>query len=382
MSMDSVTPLAMGMVGGGPGSFIGPVHRMAAELDGRTRLRAGVFSRDIARSRETGVALGIAPERIYADFNAMFAAERERADGIRFITIATPNDTHLPIAAAALEAGIHVISDKPATATLAEAIELRDRVEGAGMLYALTYTYTGYPLVREARALVARGEIGTIRKVQVDYPQGWLAQDVERSGNRQAAWRTNPAHAGSGGCISDIGVHAFNLAEYVAGDRITAVLADLASVVPGRAVDDDGVVLARFAKGARGLLSFTQIATGERNALTIRIWGDRGGLQWSHGDSQQLVLRKPDQPEQIYHAGADYLDSAARAATRLPAGHPEGLIEAFANIYRDFADAIISGRAIGDTQLCGIIDGVRSMRFVDSALGSSRDGSTWRSLEG
>lgn len=381
MSAILTAPLAMGMVGGGAGSFIGPVHRMAAELDGRARLRAGVFSRDPARSREAGAAFGVAPDRIYPDFDTMFAAERERADGIRFVAIATPNDTHLPIAAAALASGIHVISDKPATATLAEALDLRERVARSGLLYALTYTYTGYPLIREARAMIARGDIGAIRKIHVEYPQGWLAHRVEDAGNRQAEWRTNPAQAGAGGCISDIGVHAFNLAEYVSGDRVTQVLADVANIVPDRLVDDDAVVLARFSQGARGIIVATQIATGERNDLRIRVWGDLGGIEWAHCDSQRLILRRPDCPDQVFHAGADYLGATARAATRLPVGHPEGLIEAFANIYRDFADAILSGSLISGTQLCGITDGVRSMDFVETALRSSRGGSVWCALQ-
>lgn len=380
MSEGSIMPLAMGMVGGGPGAFIGPVHRMAAELDGQARLAAGVFSRDAGRSRHAGATLGLAPDRVYPDFRSMFAAERQRPDGIRFIAITTPNGTHLPIAAAALEAGLHVISDKPATATLAEAVELQNRVERSGLLYALTYTYTGYPLIREARDIVARGEIGTIRKIHVEYPQGWLAGPVEDAGNKQAAWRTNPEHSGLGGCIADIGVHAFNLAEYVTGDQIVEILADLASVVPGRLVNDDATILARFGNGARGLISATQVATGERNDLRLRIWGDRGGLEWSHDDSQRLHLRWPDRPDQILHAGSTYLGGSARAATRLPSGHPEGFIEAFANIYRDFVAAIRAGTPMNATSLCGIEDGVRSMRFVETALHSSRGGATWRRL--
>lgn len=377
---DDTGPIAMGMVGGGPGAFIGPVHRMAAQLDGLARLEAGVFSRDLEQSRQTGAVLGIAPDRIYADHEAMFAAERQRPDGIRFVVIVTPNDTHLAIAAAALRAGIHVVSDKPATTTLNQALELRDHVADSGLLYALTYTYTGYPLIREARARVARGDIGAVRKVHVEYPQGWLATRVEEEGNQQAVWRTDPARSGLGGCITDIGVHAFNLAEYVSGARVTAILADLVSTLPGRALDDDGVVLAQFAGGARGLIAATQVATGERNSLRIRVWGEKGGIDWCHEDSQRLYLRWPDRPDEILHAGCDYLTADARSATRLPAGHPEGFIEAFANIYRDFIDAIRSGRALEATPLCGIAEGVRSMDFIETAIRSSRMGAIWQPL--
>lgn len=378
MTRTLAAPLAMGMVGGGPGSFIGPIHRMAAELDGRARLVAGVFSRDPARSREAGAAFGIAPDRIYPDVAAMFAAERQRPDGISLVAITTPNDTHLPIAAAALEAGIHVISDKPATATLAEALALRDHVGAATCLYAITYTYTGYPLIREAREIVARGDLGKLRRIHVEYPQGWLAEPVEKSDNKQAAWRTDPTRTGVGGCISDIGVHAFNLAEYVSGDRVAELLADLANVVPGRRLDDDATTLVRFVSGARGLITATQVAAGARNDLRLRIWGDRGGLEWSHEDSQHLYLRWPDRPDQILSAGAPYLGSPARSATRLPSGHPEGFVEAFANIYRDFVDAILSGTPIAATPLCGIEEGVRSLHFVDAALRSAARGGAWQ----
>ncbi|HMN52783.1 MAG TPA: Gfo/Idh/MocA family oxidoreductase [Sphingopyxis sp.] len=371
----------MAMVGGGPGSFIGPVHRMAAELDGLARLRAGVFSRDPERSRAAAVGYGIDPDRAYSDVATMLAAERARPDGIDFVAIATPNDTHLPIAAAALAAGVHVISDKPATATLAEALELRRHVAASDALYAVTYTYTGYPLIREARERVARGDFGRIRRVHVEYPQGWLADPVEQGGNRQAGWRTDPAQTGAGGCISDIGVHALNLAEYVAGVPIAHLLADLASVVPGRLRDDDATLLLRFAGGARGLAAATQVAAGARNDLRLSIWGERGGLLWSHADSQHLRLCWPDRPDEVLSAGSPYLGPAATAATRLPAGHPEGFIEAFATIYRDFAYAIRAATPVAQTPLCGIEDGVRGLLFVDAALRSSAQGAAWEPVD-
>jgi predicted dehydrogenase len=368
------------MVGGGPGSFIGPIHRMAAELGGTARLKAGVFSSDMGRSREAGLAYGIDPDRIYPDAATMFAVERQRSDGIAFVTIATPNDTHLLIAAAALESGIHVVSDKPATATLDEAIRLRGHVDRSNCLYALTYTYTGYPLIREAREIIARGDLGPLRKIHVDYPQGWLAEPIEKQGNKQASWRTDPMRTGVGGCIADIGVHAFNLAEFVTGERVTELLADLATVVPGRALDDDATILVRLAGGARGLITATQIAAGARNDLKIRIWGEGGGIEWSHDDSQRLFLRWPDRPDQIICAGSDYLGGGARHASRLPAGHPEGFVEAFANIYRDFAGTILSNARSIPPSLCGIEDGVRSMAFVETALRSSDQGAIWQPL--
>ncbi|MDR7059046.1 MULTISPECIES: Gfo/Idh/MocA family oxidoreductase [unclassified Sphingopyxis] len=374
-------PLAMAMVGGGPGSFIGPVHRMAAELDGAIRLRAGVFSRDHARSLTAAAGYGIDSDRAYPDVAAMLAAEAQRPDGIAFVAITTPNNTHLPIAAAALAAGVHVISDKPATATLGEALALQRHVAASNALYAMTYTYTGYPLVREARERVARGDLGRIRRVHVEYPQGWLADPVEHGDNKQAGWRTDPARTGVGGCISDIGVHALNLAEYVSGERIDHLLADLVAVVPGRRIDDDATLLLRFAGGARGFVAATQIAAGARNDLRLSIWGDRGGLQWSHADSQNLYLRWPDRPDEIVSAGGPWLGPFAAVATRLPAGHPEGFIEAFANIYRDFAGAIRTATPIAQTPLSGIEDGVRGLRFVDAALRSSAQGGTWQPVE-
>lgn len=272
--------LRMGMAGGGPGAFIGPVHRIAAELDGAIALTAGAFSSDPQRSAEAGASYRLDPARAYPDVEAMISAERGRSDPIDFLVIATPNHLHLPAAKAALEAGVPVLSDKPMTATLAEARRLADVVAGTGRPYALTYTYTGYPLVREARARVADGEIGTVRKVVVEYAQGWLAEPIERGGSKQAEWRVDPARAGVGGCIGDIGVHAFNLAEFVAGDRVSALSPDLAAVVPGRRLDDDVSVLLRFANGARGVLIASQISIGELNGLRLRVYGDRGALDW------------------------------------------------------------------------------------------------------
>lgn len=367
--MTAFAPVRLAMVGGGPGAFIGPIHRMAAELDRKVVLVAGAFSRDAARSQVAGAAWGLAPERCHADFQAMIAAEAARSDGAEMVAVVTPNATHYAIARAALSAGLHVLSDKPATATLDEALALRGLVEQSQAHYGLTFTYTGYPLVRAARDLVARGEIGAVRKIVVEYSQGWLWRALEQeSGQKQAGWRTDPTAAGQGGCIGDIGVHAFNLAEFVAGVPVAELCADLSRIVPGRALDDDCNVLLRFANGAPGVLHASQVASGDRNGLILRVWGDEGGLCWRHAAAEELVVERPGQPTQTWHAGEGY---AGSVPARLPAGHPQGFIEAFANIYADFAAGIRAG--VPSTTVPGIEDGVRSMAFVARALESSRD---------
>ncbi len=354
--------LKLAMVGGGPGAFIGPVHAMAARLDGRYDLVAGAFSRDAARSAEAGRGYGIDPARAYTAWQAMLAAEAGKVD---VVAIVTPNDTHFPIARAALEAGYHVMCDKPATLTLDEALALRDVVASTGRIYGLTYTYSGYPMVREARHMVASGAIGAVRKVVVEYPQGWLSQDVH---SKQAGWRTDPKQAGLGGCIGDIGVHAFHLAEFVTGLRVTELLADLGHVVPGRVLDDDCDILLRFDAGARGALIASQISAGERNAIRLRVYGETGGLDWQQETPNTLTLNRLDGPSQVFHAGAGYLSPGVQAMIRIPAGHPEGYLEAFANLYREFADAI--GGKPG--RVPGIDEGVRGMAFVAEAVESSR----------
>ena len=369
-----LAPIRMAMVGGGAGSFIGPVHRMAAELDRQIVLVAGAFSSDPARSAETGRSLGLADDRIHADWRAMLAAEAGRADGAELVAIVTPNHLHLPVARAAIAAGLHVVSDKPATATLAEALELRDALAGTDRVYALTYTYTGYPMIRRARAMIADGALGEVRRIIVDYPQGWLAEPIENQGSKQAAWRADPARAGIGGCIGDIGVHAFNLAEYVSGAKVTEFVADLGSVVPGRRLDDDCNMLLRFDNGARGALLASQIATGERNDLTIRIQGSKAGIAWSHATATMLTITGLDGETRIQHGGTE-------ATARLPVGHPEGFIEAFANIYRDTASAIRGADGIVDRLVPGIAAGVRSMRFVQRAVESSAARAGWTRLE-
>ncbi len=367
-------PIRLAMAGGGPGAFIGPVHRMAAELDGRIRLVAGAFSRDPEKSQAAAAAWGV---RGYGDWREMLGAEAAREDGAELVAIVTPNATHFEIAAAALDAGLHVMSDKPATRTLAEAQALAKAVRESGRLYGLTYVYTGYPLVREAREMVRRGDLGRVRKIVVEYAQGWLSQPIERSGNPQAAWRADPAQAGAG-CIGDIGVHAFNLAEFVGGLRVERLCADVATVVPGRALDDDCNVLLRFEGGARGVLIASQISAGARNGLRVSVYGETGGLTWSHERPNELVVDRLDGPSQVLHAGSPYL---GQGGARLPTGHPEGFIEAFASLYRELADAIAEGRADA-APVPGIAEGVRGMAFVERAVAASRAGEGWVALEG
>lgn len=366
--------LRMGMIGGGPGSFIGPIHRIAAELDREIELVAGAFSSDAGRSREAGESYRIDPARAYPSLEAMLAAEKARADGIDFVSIVTPNFNHLPSARAALAAGLPVISDKPATATLAEARELAECVRAAGLPYGLTHTYSGYPLVREARARVAAGALGTIRKVVVEYPQGWLAGEAV---GKQAEWRVDPAKSGPGGCIGDIGTHAFQLAEFVSGLKVTQILADLGAVVPGRPVDDDCTVLLRFENEARGVLLASQIEVGEMNGLRIRLYGDKGGMVWKQEVPNTLTLHTLDGRTEVIHAGGPQLGPDAASRTRTPTGHPEGYLEAFANIYRDFA-AVLRGKAA--PLLPGIEDALRGMTFVDTAVAASKAGKGWVAL--
>jgi predicted dehydrogenase len=361
-------PLRLAMVGGGPGSFIGPVHKMAAELDGALRLVAGAFSRDPAKSRAGAERYGLPADRAYDDYRTMLEVEKSHPHGAEVVMIVTPNHLHFPVAEAAIAHGFHIISDKPATATLREAVYLKTALDRGSVRYGLTYTYTGYPMVREAREICHTGALGAIRKVTVEYSQGWLAEAAEKAGNRQAAWRVDPVQAGLGGAVGDIGVHAFNIAEFVTGHRVAKVCADLSSLVPGRSLDDDCNILLRFDNGAPGVLVTSQIATGDRNGLRLRVYGEKGGLDWSHDAPQILTMNWTDRPTETLHAGAPYLRRGSQDS-RLPTGHPEGFIEAFANLYRDFADHIRNG---GETLVPGIVDGVRGMAFVERAVISSQ----------
>ena len=377
--------LRMGLVGGGEGAFIGAVHRIAAELDGRIEVACGVFSSDPERSKSAGPALyGLPPERSYGTASEMFQAEsgRPASERMDFIVIATPNHTHFPIAKAALEAGFHVMSDKPATFDLAEARQLAALADETGLVFGLTHNYTGYPMVKEARHLVRSGAFGAVRRVVVEYIQGWLAGAEEQAGNKQAEWRTDPARSGAAGCMGDIGTHGENLAEYVTGLRIESLCADLTTFVPGRRLEDDGNVLLRFEGGARGVLFASQIAVGEENGLRLRVYGEAGGLEWNQMEPNSLIVRWPDRPFEIRRTGGPGVGDAATGATRLPAGHPEGFLEAFAVLYRNFADTL-EARAAGrepsadNLDFPTIADGVRGMAFIETVVASSRAGAQW-----
>jgi predicted dehydrogenase len=373
--MSESRKLRMGMVGGGPGAFIGPVHRLAAEMDGKIQMVAGAFSHSPERSREAGVRFGIEPERAYGSYQEMIAAESKRADGIDFIVITTPNHLHLPIALAALEAGIPVMSDKPATASYAEAETLKAAVAKTGLPYGLTHTYAGYAMVREARSMCAEGKLGKIRKVAVEYMQGWLSKPIETSGHKQAAWRSDPAQSGLGGAIGDIGTHAFHLLEYISGLQVNAINATLRTVVEGRKLDDDCNAFVRMNNGATGTLACSQVAAGELNELYIRIFGENGSLGWRQQDPNRLIVKWLEGPEEIHHAAAGYLGKDALAVARTPPGHPEGYLEAFAVLYREFADGLVAwkqGKANAfPATLPGIEAGVRGMRFIDRVIESN-----------
>lgn len=374
--MSESRKMRMGMVGGGPGAFIGPVHRLAAEMDGKIEMVAGAFSQSAERSREAGRRFGIDPARAYDDYRTMIEAESKRQDGIDFVVIATPNHLHLPIALAAFGAGIPVMSDKPATATYEEVLKLEAAVDKSRLPYGLTHTYAGYAMVREARAICAGGKLGKIRKVAVEYFQGWMSKPIEATGHKQAAWRADPAQNGMGGAIGDIGTHAFHLLEYITGLQVTAINATLRSVVEGRKLDDDCSAFVRMSNGAAGTLACSQVAAGELNDPCIRIYGETGSVHWRQMDPNRLIVKSLDGPEEIHHAAASYLGKDALALARTPPGHPEGYLEAFAVLYREFADALVAWKAGNSNPLPptlpGIEAGVRGMRFIDRVIESNR----------
>jgi predicted dehydrogenase len=378
----------MGMVGGGEGAFIGAVHRMAAALDGEIELVCGAFSADADRSTRSGAALHLPAERVYGDYQAMMVAEAAlpAEQRMQFVAIVTPNHLHFPVAEAALRAGFHVMSDKPATFNLAEALQLRELVQETGLLYGLTHTYTGYPLVKEARERIQSGELGRIRRVVVEYPQGWLADRQEDEDNKQAAWRLDPARAGVSSCMGDIGVHAANLAEYVTGQKIIELCADLSAFVEGRELDDDGSILLRFDGGAKGILFASQLCVGEENALNIRVYGDKGGLEWHQQEPNTLWLKWADRPAEMLRTGAGYLGPLAAANTRTPGGHPEGYLEAFANLYMAFA-GLVRARERGvapDERAAdcpGIEEAVRGMTFIELAVAASASDTKWHAFD-
>ena len=374
--------LRMGMVGGGEGAFIGGVHRMAAALDGQIELVCGAFSSEAERSRRSGEALYIDPKRIYPDFMTMIKSEKKLPADKRmdFISIVTPNHVHFAPAKMALENGFHVICDKPLSFSLDEALKLEKVVEKTGMLFALTHNYTGYPMVKHARAMIQNGDIGKIRKVVVEYPQGWLATKREES--KQASWRTDPKRSGIAGALGDIGTHAENLSEYMTGLKIKELYADITTFIEGRLLDDDANVLLRFDNGAKGILHCSQISVGEENGLNIRIWGEKGALEWHQMEPNSLIMKWLDRPKEILRTGLSFLypqmtaSPVAVAHTRVPAGHPEGYLEAFANIYRNFAmhiQAKLDGKeqdALYDYP--SVSDGVRGMQFIYKVVESSK----------
>lgn len=364
----------LAMVGGGPGSFIGGIHRLGAQIAG-IDLVAGVFSTNRDKSLDAAMGYGVAPDRCYPSSEALFAAESERQDGIDMVAIATPNHLHLPVALQAIAAGVDIISDKPATATLAEVLLLRDALAKGDSHYALTFTYGAYPMVREARARIAAGEIGTVRKTIITYAQGSLAGPARPDAAR--SWRTDPTQAGVGGCVSDIGTHAFNLAEYVTGAPVTAICADLGSQSDERMLDDDCTVLLRFGNGGRGALIASQIAFGERNALSFQIYGDRGALHWHFDQADMLRLVRGGDTNLLTPGSAGLL-----AVTPVPRGIGNGLIAPFAILYRDFAEACAGKPELIDSVLPDIEAGVRSMRFVERAVASSAVGAGWVTLDG
>lgn len=376
--------LRMGMVGGSYEAFIGAVHRRAALMDGEIELVCGVFSSDPVKSRKTGEALYLPADRVYDSYVEMFEKEKQLPEGERmdFVAIVTPNHAHHGPTKLALESGFHVVCDKPITLNTAEAEEIVALVEKTGLVFCLTHNYTGYPMVKEARQMIQNGVLGNIRKVIVEYPQGWLHSLVEATGQKQAAWRTDPARSGAAGGLGDIGTHAENLAEYITGLRISEVCADLSIFVEGRLLDDDAHVLLRFNNGAKGILQNSQIAHGEENDLNIRIYGEKGGLQWKQMEPNTLIYKTQEEGARLLRTGVGNLSEAAQVHTRIPAGHPEGYLEAFANLYRNFAMAVRAhqkGEA-HDYELYDFpsaADGLRGMRFIDTVLASNQSTEKW-----
>lgn len=390
--MSIIRKLRMGMVGGGPDAFIGEVHRKAARMDGQIEIVAGAFSKDPIKSKEMGVALNLDPSRAYDSYADMIAKENALSQDQRidFVSIVTPNNWHFPIARDFLNAGFHVVCDKPMTMNLNEARQLKQIVDESSRVFALTHNYTGYPMVKLARDMVKSGDLGEIRKIVVQYPQGWLAEALEQTGQKQAAWRTDPQQSGGAGCMGDIGTHAENLVEYITGLKIIRICADLHTFVPGRALDDDGNCLLRFDNGARGVLHASQVSVGEQNNLAIWVYGEKKGLEWYQEQPNCLNLKSADQPVQVWRRGNDYVSEkspAAGRATRLPFGHPEAFIEAFANIYLNFAETLRANLA-GETpdplalDFPTVDDGIRGMAFIETVLASSKSSEKWLAMKG
>lgn len=369
--------LRAGIVGGGRGAFIGVVHRIACQLDNEAEIVAGALSGDPKRAAESARDWYL--PRSYSSFEEMAIEERKRPDGIDFVIVATPNHMHFPVVKAFAQQGIHVVSDKPMSFSLREAQETVKLVEKKKIVFALTHNYTGYPLVRQARDLVRSGAIGQVRKVIVEYLQDWLLQPLEKQGSKQASWRTDPKRAGISCCVGDIGTHGENLLSYITGLEISSLCADLTTFVKGRPLEDDANVLLRFENGAKGFLTCSQIAAGEENGFSIRIYGAKAGLEWHQQEPNKLTMRRPSEPIQIFRPGKPYLSDAAKAASRIPSGHPEAFLEAFANIYKGaIADirAAMAGKSLKH-DYPGVQDGLRGMRFIERCVASSKKGAVW-----
>jgi len=376
--------LRLGMIGGGQGAFIGAVHRIAACMDDEYELVCGAFSSDADRAKASGLQLGLSEHRVYTSYHELFEKESQLPldERVQVISIVTPNHLHFEPAKMALENGFHVILDKPMTFSLAEAKELEKTVKASGKRFCLTHTYTGYPMVKEAKQLVKAGKLGQIRKVYVEYPQGWLSTFLEGENQKQALWRADPSKSGIAGAMGDIGTHAFNLCEYVSGLQVTKLSADINIVVQGRKLDDDGAALLKFNNGASGVLMASQIASGDENNIKIRVYGEKGSLEWQQDNANNLLVKLLDKPAEIWRTGGSYLSSFASHNTRVPAGHPEGYLEAFANLYRNFALCIkadMEGKTPEREWLDypGIEDGVRGMAFVENMIASGKSNEKW-----
>ena len=370
------------MVGGGKNAFIGGVHRIALRLDGYYELLAGSFSSNFDNSKETGKDLGLAEDRIYETYHEMAEKESARSDGIDVVAIVTPNHLHIPIAKIFAEKGIHIICDKPLALSSEEAINLKNIVESKKLIFALTHNYTGYPMVRHARSLIQKGDLGSIRVIQVEYPQDWLTTKAEDSGLKQAEWRTDPKRSGDGGCIGDIGTHAFNLTRFITGLEVDELSADIHTFVKGRLLDDNAQIMLRFKGGAKGAIWSSQVAVGNENNLKIRVFGENGGLEWRQEDPNYLYYTKFGHPTQRVTRGSDSASEEANNVTRVPPGHPEGYLEGFANIYSDVCKSLfaqINNQNYDQSNDCypTIYDGVEGMRFIETVLESSKNNSKW-----
>ncbi len=379
--------IRLGMVGGGEGAFIGAVHRIAARLDDHYELVAGALASSADKAQRSGRALGLAEDRIYTDYAAMALAESARADGIEAVSIVTPNHLHAPVATAFLKAGIHVICDKPVTTTLKDAKALQALAARRKLIFAVTHNYTGYPMVRHARQMVREGALGDIRVVQVEYPQDWLTDRLEATGQKQAGWRTDPKRSGAGGCIGDIGTHAYNLADYITGLNVTELCPELSTFVNGRQLDDNAQVMLRYANGARGLLWASQVAPGNQNNLRFRVYGSKGGVDWQQEHPNQLHWSPFGKATQVISRATGAANAAAARVSRIPAGHPEGYLEGFATLYAEIAQAIRAARKGGPkadkaAHFPTLIDGLKGMAFIEAVVRSAARGGRWVRLPG